>query len=310
MIQMKINVWCVILNPISGRGKSVKHLPEIESLLRKYNIPYKIFISKYPGHSIHITQKALLSGIKKFIAIGGDGSLNEIVNGIFSQKKIPSKQCTLAAIPVGTGNDWARNNRLGKSYEEAIQAIAENSRYLHDIGSATFQENNKKTRRYFINFAGIGFDSAVVANMTSRKFGSLSYLAAILKTFLFYKGTPMQITVNGKSFQKDAFVLMTALGKYCGGGMFLAPRSIPNDGVFDVTLVKSLSRIHLLFSIPQIYNGSILNHSRVERFQCRSIQVESSSNIRIEADGELLGSPPVLYEIMKQSLKVIGRYSP
>ena len=231
------------------------------------------------------------------------------MNGIFSQKKIPAKQCILAAIPVGTGNDWAKNNRLGSTYEKAIQAIAENASYFHDIGCATFQENHKKTRRFFINFAGIGFDSAVVANMGSRKFGALSYLIAILKTFFDYRGTPMQIAVNGKSYKEDAFVLMTALGKYCGGGMHLAPGSVPDDGLFDVTLVKSLSRIHLLFSLPKIYNGTILDHSRVESFQCSRIHVDSKNDIRIEADGELLGTPPVLYEIKKKALRVIGRFS-
>ncbi|MDH5657020.1 MAG: diacylglycerol kinase family lipid kinase [Spirochaetia bacterium] len=302
------NQWCVIMNPVSGKGKAVKDRKTIEALFEQFKIPFQIFISEYPGHTVKITEKALGLGFKKFIAVGGDGTLNEIVNGIFKQKKTPPANCTLAAIPVGTGNDWAKNNQLGKTYESAVRIISENHNYLHDIGLADYMENGKKVNRFFINFSGIGFDSEVVAGMASRRFGSLSYFIAILKTFLFYRGVSMTIQVNGNTLQKKVFVLMTALGKYCGGGMHLAPRSLPDDGFFDVTLVQSMNWLYLLFSLPQIYNGKILSHPRVESFQTKMIKIESSEKIRIESDGELLGRPPVTYQIMKQSLKVIGKF--
>ena len=302
------NKWFIILNPASGNGRALRDQSRIESLLLKRNISYDIFISNYPGHSIELTRMGILKGYRKFIAIGGDGTLNEITNGIFSQKIIPTMNFKLAAIPVGTGNDWAKNNGLENNYQSPIRMIADDVSYLHDVGVASFIGSKKNNQRFFLNFAGIGFDSAVVENMAMRKFGKLSYLIAILKTFLFYSGTSMEISIDGKMLKRNVFVMMAGLGKYAGGGMYLAPNSLPDDGFFDVTLVNSLGRLNLLFSLPKIYNGRILSHPRVEPFRCKKIKIHSSDRPRVEADGELLGYPPVTYDIIKKSLQVIGNF--
>jgi len=305
---MNKKTWCVIVNPASGRGITLKKLPAIEKSLQKHNLYYKIFISNARGHIVQIAKAEINNGYRNFVVVGGDGTLHELVNGIFSHKKIDTKSITIGVIPVGTGNDWAKNNQIDNNIDKSISLLANNVSYLHDVGVITFPKIKNKKPEYFINFAGIGFDSVTVEHMASRRFGHFSYILALLKTFLFYSGTKMQIVTDKNKIERDVFTMMTCLGKYVGGGMFIAPQSIPDDGLFDITIVKSLGKWEIIKNLALLYNGKILSHPKAERLVCKNIRIVSGGNAKVQADGELLGLSPVEISIIKRGIRVIGQY--
>jgi diacylglycerol kinase family enzyme len=163
------NEWVVIVNPNAGNGKGRKDWEKISSGLRNHNITWSEHFTERKGHAITLSQEAIDSGYRKILCVGGDGTLNEIVNGAFNQKTCQTKDITLGLIPVGTGNDWGRMFGIPLNYEGAVQIIKEEKTMLHDIGRIDYYNGLEKCIRYFINIAGLGFESVVVKRTNIQK---------------------------------------------------------------------------------------------------------------------------------------------
>ncbi|MDX1286353.1 MAG: diacylglycerol kinase family protein, partial [Draconibacterium sp.] len=179
--------WTVILNPHAGGGKGKRDWKRIERHLKKEGFQFESLISEYPKHAISLAKKAVENGSTDIIVAGGDGTLNEVANGIFHQTFCFPEKITVGMIPVGTGNDWIKTFGIPNNYQQAIQKIKEEKTLLQDIGKLTYEEDGVKSTRYFSNMAGFGFDAQVAhrANLLKEKgrSGILVYLQSLMSAF-------------------------------------------------------------------------------------------------------------------------------
>lgn len=219
----KQNEWLVIVNPNAGNGRGKKDWEKISSFLNKEELHFRVLFTGRKGHAKNIALEGINSGFRRIITVGGDGTLNEVVNGVFANNVCPTMDISLALIPVGTGNDWGRMFGIPLDYEHAIKIIGENKLTLHDTGKVSSFEGSEKKERYFINIAGLGFESVVVRRTNFQKdkgrSGKLIYLYNLLISLLSYKNTKADVIIDGQKYSADIFSLNVGNGRYCGGGM-------------------------------------------------------------------------------------------
>lgn len=303
------NKWFVILNPHAGSGKGKKDREEITRRLSCADFEFELATSDYPKHIIQLTIDAIGRGYRQLIIAGGDGSLNEVVNGIFQQKYCPPEEIMVGMIPVGTGNDWIKTFGIPNYYKDAVRVLHIGKTMLQDIGCIRFTENGKERISYFANMAGFGFD-AMVAEKTNwlknqGRSGISLYLRALSSSFLNYRIGKTRIVIDGKEFEDMIFSVSIGIGKFNGGGMMQAPGAIPDNGLFEVTIIKKIGIWGILRNLTGLYSGEYVKDYRVSTFQAKTVSINSEQNIAGEADGETLGENKFDIEIISQKLCVI-----
>ncbi|MFC2080199.1 diacylglycerol/lipid kinase family protein [Bacteroidota bacterium] len=307
---MKTNKWLVVVNPAAGSGKAGKDWPLIESLLVKHNIQHESVYTNRRLHAMILCRKMIESGYSRIIVVGGDGTMNEVINGIFAQKRMPTNEVMLGMISVGTGNDWGRMFNIPADYEEAISTIKNQKTFIQDAGVVTYCRNNKSWQRYFINIAGMGFGAKVAVKANSKKAKGKSspslYMITLLTSLLSYKSINAVIEIDGTTFKRKVFNLNVGIGKYNGGGMNQIPDAIADDGLYSITLIKKMGKIRIIANIKKLYNGKITRHKKVESYTGKVISVNSPSVLLLETDGETLGHSPMEFQIIPRSVKVIA----
>jgi len=303
--------WFVIVNPNAGKRKGEKDWLEIAAQLTAAGIEYASVFTEHRGHAVMLTRKYVENGYRNIIVVGGDGTLNEVVNGIFTQARVPSEKITLAMIPVGTGNDWCRMFNIPGDYKQAIKLITKRKIFTQDTGTIKYisSEGEEKTR-YFINMAGMGFD-ALVAKKTNKqkdlgKSNPMSYVVNILSSLFVYTSTKVTILLDGEKVISDIFSMSVGICQYNGGGMKQAPDALPDDGLFDLTLIKPIGKFKIIRNIIKLFDGSFTNLPEVSTFRSSKIIIHSEPPMFMEADGESLGHTPFVFNILRQSLNVVS----
>jgi YegS/Rv2252/BmrU family lipid kinase len=301
--------WFVILNPHAGSGRGMKDKTEILKKLNQHQLNCRMAVSEFPRHTIQLTAQAIAEGYRKLIVAGGDGTLNEAVNGIFSQTICPPEEITLGMIPVGTGNDWIKTFGIPNQYEAAIKIIKEGKTMRQDIGCITFSKNDLVQTRYFANMAGFGFD-AMAAAMTNRlknkgKKGLLLYLQALLLSLFRYKTGNVKITIDDREMEELIFSVSIGIGRYNGGGMKQAPAAIPDNGLFQVTVIRKIGLFGILRNLSGLYSGEYIKDRRVATYLGRRVWISADQNIAGEADGEILGDNQFKINLLSKRLNVI-----
>lgn len=304
--------WFVILNPHAGSGRGKKDQAEILMRLTKADFQYESAVSEFPKHIVQLTIGAIEMGFRNLIVAGGDGSLNEAVNGIFQQKICPPEKITVGMIPVGTGNDWIKTFGIPNHYKEAVKILKQEKVMRQDIGRITFAENNSTQTCYFANMAGFGFD-AMVAAKTNRlkdkgRTGITLYLQALGSSFLNYRTAKTSVVIDGQEIDELIFSVSIGIGKYNGGGMMQAPGAVPDNGLFQVTIIRKIGLFGILRNLAGLYSGKYVNDYRVSTFQAQNISISSAHPIAGEADGEVLGDNKFEIDMLSQKLSVI--YNP
>jgi YegS/Rv2252/BmrU family lipid kinase len=301
--------WLAIVNPNAGNGKGLKDWHLIAEFMRKEDLSSTVKFTESKGHAVLITSKAVNDGYRNIITIGGDGTLNEVVNGIFKVEACPSTDISLALIPVGTGNDWGRMFGIPLDYEKAVRIIKDGKQMLHDIGILNYFDGAEKRIRYFINIAGLGFESVVVKRTNYQKdrgrSGKAIYFYNLLMSLLSYKNTTAEIIVDGEKKSADVFSINVGNGKYCGGGMRQTPDAIPDDGLLDVTVINGIGKFEIIRSLKMLYDGTILSHPKIDGYKCRNLKVSSETILWAEADGESLGHTPAEFSIIPSGINIV-----
>ena len=302
--------WFVIVNPNAGRRKGEKDWLEIARLLNEAGIRFTNVFTEHRDHAVKLTRKYIEAGFKHIIVVGGDGTLNEVVNGVFLQKQYPVNQITLAMIPVGTGNDWCRMFGIPLNYRQAIGFITRGTTFLQDAGRVSFfsSENLHKTR-YFINMAGMGYD-ALVAKKTnllkeSGKIQPFSYLLNMLTSLFSYHIAESTIIFGGQTIESSVFSMSVGICQYNGGGMKQAPNAIPDDGLFDLTIITKVTKFEVFKNITKLFDGTFIHMPQVSTYTADKIAIESAPPLFLEVDGESLGHTPFQFEVVPLSIKVI-----
>jgi diacylglycerol kinase (ATP) len=301
--------WFVIVNPNAGRRKGEKDWLEIASLLNEAGIRFLNIFTDHPNHAVKLARKYIEAGYRKIIVVGGDGTLNEVINGVYTQKKYPPQEITLAMISVGTGNDWGRSFNIPMGYREAIQVISRFNTKLQDVGCVHYMHKDLPKQRHFINMAGLGFD-AMVAKRTNKvkqqgKGGPFSYIISLFTSLISYQSIKCSITIDGQKTNADVFSMSVAICRFNGGGMMQAPDAIPDDGLFDVTIITRVSRLLVIRSVKKLYDGSFLRMKQVKTFRGAKVGIEADPVLFLETDGESLGHTPMDFEIIPLGIRVV-----
>jgi diacylglycerol kinase (ATP) len=290
----------LIANPAAGRGKASAAVRQVVELFEARGIEFDLEHTKVPRQAAEIAKKAL-SEFDVIVAIGGDGTVNEIVPGmLFSPKP-------LGVIPCGSGNDFIKSLGIPNNIKAAVDVVLRGEARVIDAG--------KINDMYFANGVGIGFDAAVnrasyEINHSQR--GLRLYICALVRTLGRFDAFPVRITMNGEIIEQDIFLLTIGNGTTCGGGFRLTPHAKVDDRLLDVTIVKPLSISILLWHLPKVFLGTIDKVAKYARLtRTTELLVESSHAIPVHVDGEIFdGDGRALHiEVVAAALTVIGKFS-
>ena len=299
----------VVVNPNAGIGKVSRDWGKISRLMDEYGLAYQAVFTEGPMHAIDLVAEHIGEGYRKIIAVGGDGTINEVVNGIFKQKIVPTTDVTVGMISVGTGNDWVRTYDIPMDYEKAVAVLKRERTMFQDAGIVRFYNSTVQTMRYFVNMAGLGFDGLVAKKTNDDKMqgrgNPLLYIKHLIGSLYSYTSCVSTVVVDGNEVREKIFSIGVGIGRYNGGGMQQAPDACPDDGLFDLTMIKDLSKWSVLANVRRLYNGTIKKHKRVETLLGKSIRIHCETPVLLEADGESLGHSPFEFEIVPRSVRII-----
>lgn len=295
----------LIVNPIAGANGTAKKWPHIQSLLRKIGLRFEHDTTEAPGHARELAALASRRGYDMIVSVGGDGTINEVANGLHDSGD--AADILLGIISTGTGSDYIRTVGLAPSYYEACQRLINPGKLKVDVGVVEHEESGKTVRRLFVNFAGLGFDADIV-NATSVSLKSFhpasAYLLGLLRTLVSHRNKDISLLIDGEPLAQKICSVLLCNGRYGGGGMLTAPHADPADGFFDVVVIGDLSKPDLLWSLPRIYRGTHLAHPKVSLIRARQIEVRSNGGLATQADGELLKETPTRCYILPGALNI------
>jgi len=298
--------WYVIVNPSSAFGTGLEQWKRIEPLLVRSDLSFQASVSRYPGHIVELAENAAREGFRRFVAVGGDGTVNELVNGLHKAGVL--SECVVATIPVGRGTDWAKTLGLDASHERSVQAILTEKTRMLDAAVAVIQGEDGTHERIFVNVAGLGYDAFVTerANRKRRKQTKGSYLFELFKCLLKYQSTFVEVLIDGATFyQGKAFSIAVGNCRFNGGGMIPLPNADPQDGLLDVTVIGDVSKLDVLFNVYRVFNGSLLDYPKVVGFRGKEVLVNSSPSAMVEVDGEIVGWTPARFVVLPKAIRAI-----
>ncbi|MDD4646500.1 MAG: diacylglycerol kinase family lipid kinase [Bacteroidales bacterium] len=298
---------------LHGKVRGKKEIKE--SLIAGFSLDYSVrfYETIHPRHAEHLTDLALHEGCDFVIAVGGDGTLNEVVNGYLNAGGNDKFNASLGVLPLGTGNDFARNLKLNKSIGQLEHLVKSNQPRLLDAGKMEMKLPDGSTNtRFFDNIADLGFGAEVVARVNGvhlRKIllgGTLTFVLAILRTFSSYRHKNARITWDGFEWEGKVLCLVVAKGRYFGSGVGVAPGARPDDGMFEVVIFADLSIMDYLRYYSKLRRLEKIDHPEVTYHRTNKLCVESTGKpIIIEADGEIEGHAPVVFTCLPGALRFL-----
>jgi YegS/Rv2252/BmrU family lipid kinase len=302
--------YLFIINPNAGNSKAGKDWRRIEKILQKREVKYKAMLTAQPGHALDIISEELQLGYKTIIVVGGDGTLNEVVNGIFHQNIVPPERINLGIIPVGTGNDWARYYKLPRKYNKALDRIFKHETRFQDVGSIRYTHEEKESINYFVNIAGFGFDAVVVNNTNEMQErgnrAAITYLYSLLRCLFSYKAQEINLIIKDKHIHQKVFSISIGNGKYSGGGMLQTPDANINDGLLDVTVYDDMPVWKIIINLARLYNGNVKKLKTVNTFRTSTLSVyNNDKTLMAETDGELIKGTYFDVEILSSALRIL-----
>jgi len=281
----------VIVNPIAGRGLAKSNVPKVKAVLEQMDIDYQLFLTEGPGHTAELA--ADLDDYSGVVAIGGDGTLNEVVNGMPKNKP-------LCVVPLGTGNDFARSFNIPFGVE-SLRLITEGQ--LREIDMGVYSEG------VFLCSVAVGLASDVMMRVNAKRHmrflrGKLAFLVEVIASAFQLK--PLELTIDADDQHREltsilVYVMNTS---YTGGGIYLAPEADPGDGYLDLVVAKDVTGWELLKVLPKTYSGRHVNHPKVEFLRAKSIQIKSTVDTEIMVDGEIKGKTPLNVTLYPKKLQV------
>ena len=301
-----------IINPGAAGGRVGRSWDRLEPQLRSRLGPIRFLITERQGHGAVLAEQAVREGARVVLSMGGDGTHNEVVNGIMAASP-PAGSITLGLLPAGTGGDLSRVLDTGSSALEAAQRIPECGAPLIDIGQASYLgEDGQPASRYFVNVGSLGLSGVVdrlVASGPKWMGGTLTFYLATLRALLTYRPARVQLSLDGVDIgTHDITTVLACNARYAGGGMLFAPAAQLADGCFDVVIIRYRSALNTVGLTPYIYRGTHVNTSLVDVHRGRRLVVTPVTDVPawIDLDGEAPGRAPVTFSVVPQAIRLIG----
>jgi len=309
----------VILNPASARGQSLRQWPRLEQILRGQGLELVLHKTTAPGDGMNQARQALQAGAQWVIAVGGDGTLNEVVNGFFDQAGQPlAPESYLSVLMCGTGGDFARTLKQPRNLEQAaLQLLAAEARRI-DLGRVRLTApQGQQIQRQFINIASFGLGGEVSARLNqsqllARLHGKLAFFLSTLETLASFQSQAVRLTLThqGQPFSLTTRIQQVAVANGCfqGGGMHVAPQAQLDDGLFEVVILEDLGLWSSLNNFIKVYRGAHLQDPRIRCFQTASLEVEplDGAQVKLELDGETPGHLPARFDILPRAIWLKG----
>lgn len=306
----------VICNPVSGSGKGPSALTVLRRLLDREGVRYACEFSQRRGDPARLARVAVLMGCSAIIAIGGDGTFFEVVNGVMHHAGPASDDgsnpdIAVGLLQAGRGSDFGRSAGVPSDVEAACRRILEGRTQLTDLGHVTYTALKGGERsRYFANAAGLGFDGevAVRANSAPRILGggTLPYLSSLVATLSTYRNKQVSVRIDeADEWHARVNSVIVANGQFFGGGMKIAPDASLSDGLFDIVVLGDFGKLDLVRNVPRVYVGTHLTHPKVRAMRGREVRVGSEDRMLLQADGEVLGRAPATFRVVEEALRLI-----
>jgi diacylglycerol kinase (ATP) len=296
--------WLAIVNPCSGLAGSRRSWDGIEAALREARVPLEVVRTAAPHDGEAIARHAVQQGRRRLIAAGGDGSVNDVVNGVMDAGLADTREVTLAVAPTGTGNDWARSLGIGRRPCDVTAAIAAGRTMLHDVGLVEHPGSSER-RRWFINVAGAGYDADMTSRLPRPIPSALTYLRVAISGLVSYRAPRFRVDADGIAIDERMLLVFVANGQYCGNRMHVAPVALMNDGLLDVVMVQELGLLAALPKLAKLYRGTILGDPAVRHLRATRVRIEAEPRAGVQVDGQLAGGTPAEFSLVGQALRVI-----
>lgn len=292
----KIRVRYFIVNRVSGNGRGLARWSRIEPVLKERGIPYRVAFTERPGHATELAREAAKTGVRAVVAVGGDGTVNEVGNGLIGTD-VP-----FGYIPAGSGNDFATAQGIPKDPVKALDRVLKHS--PRRVDTADFGG------RVMVSSIGIGFDGQVAKTVNESKWkqrwGKGSYAIGVLKELRRFQPTRVTLEVDGQVIREEGVWLIAVANVSCyGGGMKICPEAKNDDGLLDICLVRGISRWKLLRLFPLVFSGKHVNYPYVVMLRGAEIRVSAERPLVVHADGEIVGETPVVISVRPQSLTLL-----
>ena len=305
--------WYFIVNPRAGSGKTMSEWVPAERLLESEGVPFVTAMTDHKKHAVTLAREAAAEGYRRIAAVGGDGSLHEVLGGICSwceETGTPPEDFYLAVIPIGSGNDWIKSCRVPDDVDGALRLLMDGSFGWMDIVRGTSAGGRVS---FVANCAGIGFDSHVCERVNRQKErgmrGKMIYLNALRHTVFHLRPISVLVRADGENvFSGEVFSLAVGNGPYSGGGMRQVPKADNDDGFLDYMIVPKAKLSNLVKEIPRLFSGTTHESALIRSGRCQTLEIaplnEDSADL-IEYDGELEGRLPLILEVSPHRIHVL-----
>jgi diacylglycerol kinase (ATP) len=294
----------LIANPNAGRGQADQALPRIESVLKQANLSYRIVRTTHPGHAAEAARQALRNGERYLAAVGGDGTVHEVVNGMIEDGKPLAPDAVLGVVPTGSGCDFVRSFGLPSDPEQAAAHLAGDQVQTIDVGTVTCADGET---RCFVNIAEVGLGAAVVARAAGLKagrfLGGARYAAGFWLTLPRFRPAAVRLDADGQYHAWRSFNVVVANCRFYGGGMHISPNSDPCDRLLDI-LVMTGPKSDSFTTLPKVYKGAHLPHRNIAELRTARLSVEADPTFPVEADGEVLGPTPASFGVIPGGIRL------
>ncbi len=289
---------CMIVNPHAGKKQGMAAAETASKIFKEHDIITDMLISKKHGDSITLAENLNLHDYAGILAVGGDGTLYEVINGLLKNRQ--NIEIPIGQIPVGTGNSFIKD--LGISnLEDSIQVIISGKTRAIDLGEFSYS----KGKHFFINLLGTGFVSNVAYRAKKyKKLGSLSYIFGVLEEIAVLRSTKIEINIDGTLIKREAIFTEICNSRYTGGDMLMAPEAEIDDGLLDIIILNKVSRLKLLSLFPLLFKGEHVNDDTVEVFTGKNISLKSDKQLLLTPDGETFGNTPIDVTIHHKKIKM------
>jgi diacylglycerol kinase (ATP) len=298
----------LIVNPIAGDGRSLHLEHWLHHRLHSAGHGARMVKTREPGHARELARHAAANGHDRVVAVGGDGTVQEVVNGILES----GSGLAIGILPGGNGNDLARSLGIPSKLDEALEVALGELLTTIDVGKATRGDGATKVVRHFTSAGGVGFDAQVARTMTGRRQrwqrGRIGYALSTLWELQRFRNRGVEITLDTpdgeRTIERRILFMAFANGKYYGGGMQICPDAMLADGWIDLCLVGDISRLEAMRQLPGLYHGRHVGHPAVEFLRARSIRITGDDGTLAHLDGEPFGSLPLQIEVVPRALTV------
>jgi diacylglycerol kinase (ATP) len=292
-----------LVNPASENGSTGRRWPELAHRAAALGLGGDALLSERPGQLGELARQAAERGASLVVAVGGDGTVNEVVQGLAGNDSVE-----LAVIPRGTGWDFVRTYGIPRRLEDAVAVARDGPARTIDLGRARYRAwDGSEAESYFANVASAGMSGAIAkrANETSKALGGkASYLWATVAVFLRWQNDEVRVAVDGERRSGRMHDVVVANGRFFGGGMMICPEAEPDDALLDVLLIGDLTKRDLLLTLPKTYRGRHLPHAKAELLRGATVEVDAREPLPVELDGEQPGTTPARLEVVPQALRL------